>query len=136
MDYQTIKSHFDYLVQCWNENPSHYMVLANAKITGACIGLLNKACGGEANRKLVLHALTGKFTSRDLSFAEWYALLRFVFHYDVKAKEFIFTNVLGKFEARAELPQWCGMILHHLADQPGQMKLEDVKSEEQTKVEL
>ena len=45
---------------------------------GVYIGKLNKACGGDANRKLLLKYLTDKTSTKVLSDAEWRALKKFV----------------------------------------------------------
>ena len=46
----------------------------NPGIKGAINGILNRACGGSDNRKLVLKYLCGKTSSRELSTAQWAVL--------------------------------------------------------------
>jgi hypothetical protein len=45
---------------------------------GAIVGVLSKACGGDTNRYIIAKYLTGKSSSKDLSEAEWSALLKLV----------------------------------------------------------
>jgi hypothetical protein len=45
---------------------------------GAVVGVLSKACGGDTNRYIITKYLTGKSSSKDLSEAEWNALLKLV----------------------------------------------------------
>jgi hypothetical protein len=45
---------------------------------GAVISVLNKACGGDGNRRLVMRHLTGKTSSKQFTEAEWYAMYLFV----------------------------------------------------------
>ena len=45
---------------------------------GAVIGLLNKACGGNGERKLLLKYIFGKESSKELTGAEWIGLMQWV----------------------------------------------------------
>lgn len=82
---------------------------------GTVVGVLNKACNGEANRRLVLKALTGKTSSKLLTDAEFYALHRFVQPY--KPEGFTWMS------QKDNLEQLCGILMTSLVDQPGQTKM-------------
>lgn len=120
MTFDDIKTRFDELV---NSEPQNVYSISNEGLRSACKGALQKACGGEANRKLVTIALTGKSSTKDFTINEWYALFRFVFPLN-EFGAFVFKNpVTDKWEGREELKAWCGAIFTHLAEQEGQMKM-------------
>lgn len=120
MNYEQIKKRFDELT---SGEPKKVQALQNIGLQNACKGALSKACKGDANRKLVTIALTGKSSTRDFTLNEWYALFCFVFPKDEHG-EFIFKNpVTNKWEGRPELDMWCGAIFYHLAEQEGQLKM-------------
>lgn len=120
MNFEQIKNRFDEIVDC---APASISTISNQGLQSACKGALQKACGGEANRKLVTIALTGKSSTKDFSLNEWYALFCFVFPKD-KQGQFIFKNpITDKWEGRPELTAWCGAIFTHLAEQEGQIKM-------------
>ena len=126
MNYTDIKTHFDRLV---DGEPQNVLALSNKGLQGACRGALNKACGGDDNRKLILKALTGSTSTKTLTQNQWYALFRFVFPYD--NGEFVFkSEATGKWAGREELTAWCGAIMTHVVDQDGQMNmLEAIEAE-------
>jgi hypothetical protein len=120
MNYQEIKTHFDRLVE---GEPENVLALSHRGLQGACRGALNKACGGDDNRKLILKALVGVTSTKALTLNQWYALFRFVFPYE--NGEFVFKNAEGKWAGREELTAWCGAIMTHVLDQEGQTKMFD-----------
>src|SRR3990167_411202 len=71
---------------------------------GALIGHLNQACGGDANRKLVLNFLTGHSSSKELKRYAWEQLRRWV-----DAQE-----IGGKWYPRNGLKEDCRVILEHV----------------------
>lgn len=54
------------------------LVFDNEGAKGAMVGHLNKICGGDGNRHLILHFLFGAYSSRELKGGEWYALARWI----------------------------------------------------------
>jgi hypothetical protein len=82
---------------------------------GTVIGVLNTACHGESNRRLVLKVLTGKTSSKLLTDDEFYALHQFVLPYKPEG---------GKWMSqRDDLEAMCGALLTAAVDQPGQEKM-------------
>jgi hypothetical protein len=83
----------------------------SAKAHGIYVGALNKACKGDANRKLVLKFLTGKTSTKILTDPEWIALRKMV---DITL---------------VDLETMCGVILGEVVKQEGQteMFMEGVK---------
>lgn len=83
---------------------------------GTVVGVLNKACNGEANRRLVLKELTGKTSTKELNDCDFYALYRFVQP---------FKPVGGTWgsEKGAELESMCSTLLLAHVDQEGQTKM-------------
>jgi len=69
MNAQTIKNRFDYYT-----NNHEGMYPPSAKGRGVYVGILNKACKGDANRKLFLKYLTGKTSTKVLDVDQWVAL--------------------------------------------------------------
>ena len=84
---------------------------------GVITGLMNKACGGEANRYLVLKALTGKTSSKLLTDAEWYGLLLLI--QPEKPEGGKWQSAIGDYE----LSLICGQILGFSAKQDGQLEI-------------
>lgn len=84
---------------------------------GVITGLLNKACGGEANRYLVLKALTGKTSSKLLTEAEWYGLLLLI--HPEKPEGGKWQSAIGDHE----LSMICGRILGFSSKQDGQLEI-------------
>ena len=119
MTYNEIKTHFDQLVK---GTPQNILSISNTGLRGACRGALNKACGGDDNRKLILKALTGSTSTKSLTTNQWYALFRFVFPYE--NSEFTFkSEATGKWAGREELSAWCGAIMTHVLEQEGQITM-------------
>jgi len=83
---------------------------------GAITGLLERACGGKANRYLVIKVLTGKTSSKLLTEAEWYAFLLLV------QPE---KPVGGHWQSARgdELRVMCQNLLTEAVSQPGQMQM-------------
>ena len=116
MNYNDIKTHFDKLVE---GEPQNVLALSHRGLQGACRGALNTACGGDDNRKLIVKALTGSTSTKNMTTNQWYALFRFVFPYE--NGEFVFkSEVTGKWAGREELTAWCGAIMTHVLEQAGQ----------------
>lgn len=84
---------------------------------GTVIGVLNKACHGEANRRLVLKVLTGQTSSKLLTDAEFYALHQFV--QPCKPAGGHWMSQRGD----AELESMCEALLTASVDQPGQTSM-------------
>lgn len=82
---------------------------------GAINGILAKASGGDANRKLVLKYLTGHTSSTELSAGQWYALKCLVQPYKDISQGWISDN--PKFDSVI------GAVLAELGEQPGQLKM-------------
>jgi hypothetical protein len=126
-NYQQIKAHIDHIVA---GGAKDLFVISHEGLRGACINALNSACGSNENRKLLLRALFGKTSSRELTDAEWYALFRFVFQRD-EYGNFVFKDAGGRWSGRPELEHWCGIVLEAIADQPGPMKMFEAKDEQE-----
>lgn len=101
MNAQKIKERFD----LYANNTVGGQYAPSAASHGVCVGALNKACKGDANRKLVLKYLTGKTSTKVLSDNEWIALKKMV---DVSP---------------VELERMCGIILGEVVKQEGQLEL-------------
>jgi len=84
---------------------------------GAITGVLERACGGSANRYLVLKVLTGKTSSKELSEAEWFALQRIV--QPEKPAGGHWQSARGEYE----LKQICGNLLSFVANVPEQYRM-------------
>jgi len=84
---------------------------------GTVIGVLNKACHGDANRKLVMKYLTGKTSSSLLTDAEFYAFYKLALPFKPEGGKW--TTQRGE----AELASICGTILAASLDQEGQLKM-------------
>lgn len=67
-----LKIRFQFYVNQYDQNRKK-----PAALVGAALGIISKAAGGDANRKLVQKALCGKTSSREMSDAELYALCVF-----------------------------------------------------------
>lgn len=81
----------------------------------AALGTISKASGGDANRKLVQKALTGKTSSREMSDAEKYALTKFASP----------AKIGGHWESEhgTRLVDMCHLLLEDLARQEGQAEM-------------
>jgi len=92
------------------------VITAEILLKGAITGVLEKACGGKANRYLVLKVLTGKTSSKLLSESEWYALMCMV----QPCKP-----VGGHWHSArdTELERMCGIFLTRAVDVPEQGKM-------------
>ena len=97
MNAEKIKARFEFYL---TNNDGLYP--PSAKAHGVYVGALNKACKGDANRKLVLKYLTGKTSTKVLSDIEWIALRKMI---DV---------------SQVELETMCGVILGACVKQDGQ----------------
>ena len=84
---------------------------------GTVIGVLNKACHSDSNRKLVMKVLTGKTSSSLLTDAEFYAFYKLALPFKPEGGRW--TTQRGE----AELEAICGTILAAAVDQEGQLKM-------------
>lgn len=84
---------------------------------GAVVGVLNKACGGDDNRHLIIKWLTGKISAKSLTPSELYALWCIV--QPTKPEGGKWTTARGE----DELKRICGIILTAAVDQDGQQKM-------------
>jgi len=105
----------DEIIQEFKKN-AESVIAAEILLKGAITGVLEKACGGKANRYLVLKVLTGKTSSKLLTESEWYALMCLV----QPSKP-----VGGKWHSArdAELERMCGILLTRAVDVPEQGKM-------------
>jgi len=101
MNAQKIKERFDF----YANNTVGVQYPPSAASHGVYVGAMNKACKGDANRKLVLKYLTGKTSTKTLSDKEWIALKKMV---DISP---------------AELERLCGIILAEVVKQDDQLEL-------------
>ena len=81
----------------------------------AALGAISKASGGEANRKLVQKALTGKTSSREMNDAEKYALCKFAAPAKIGGH---WASEHGMF-----LIDMCHLLLEDMARQDGQVEM-------------
>lgn len=84
---------------------------------GAITGILEKACGGRDDRYLVLKALTGKTSSKELTDADWYGLLCLVQPFKPEGGKW--TTSIGEYELSVK----CKQIIAIAAKQAGQMEM-------------
>lgn len=91
MNADTIKKRFDYYI----ENHEG-MYPPSAKARGVYVNALNKACKGDANRKLFLKFLTGKTSTKTLTDQEWTAIKRMVDKSTTVGLEMIAAVILGE----------------------------------------
>jgi hypothetical protein len=100
MNAQQIKDRFQHHVDNYEMNfpPS-------AKAHGVYVGILNRVCKGDANRKLVLKFLTGKTSTKILTDNEWVAVKKMC---DISP---------------VELEKVVGIILGEVVKQDGQLSL-------------
>jgi len=82
---------------------------------GTIVGVLKKHCGSDADYRLVLKALTGKTSSKLLSPAEWYALLKFVQPHKPQGGKW--GSVRGD-----DLSTMCAALVRSMVDVPEQMR--------------
>lgn len=82
---------------------------------GAVVGVLKKACRSDSDYRLVLKALTGKTSSKELTQAQIYALFNFVQPYKPDG---------GKWQSKRDnLPQMCDALVRNMVDVPEQEKM-------------
>lgn len=100
MNAEKIKGRFKYYVET-------DALLPSKKARGVYVGILNKSCKGDANRKLVLKYLTGKTSTKILSDSEWGALKKMC---EVSP---------------VQIERMCGLILGEVVKQTGQLMLDE-----------
>lgn len=76
------------------------------KARGVYVGILNKVCKGDANRKLVIKYLTGKTSTKLFDTGDWIAMRKLC---DISP---------------VELEKYCGIILGEVVKQEGQIEME------------
>jgi len=97
---QTIKTRFDFYVE------NHEGLFPpSPKGRGVYVGILNRVCKGDTNRKLFLKYLTGKTSTKVLSDNDWTALKKMC---DISP---------------VELERMVGIILGEVVKQDGQLEL-------------
>lgn len=107
-----IKETFTEYVNSWTNE-----VLMKS-IEGATLGVLNKACKTTERRHLVLKALTGHLSSKELHTAQMWALYRLVQPEKVGGH---WTTLRGEME----LEQICNTLISSLDAQEGQLSFTD-----------
>lgn len=100
MDANKIKSRFEFYV-----TNHEGLYPPSAKARGVYVGTLNKACKGDANRKLFLKFLTGKTSTKTMSDGEWIALRKMC---DISP---------------VELERMAGIVLAEVVKQEGQEEM-------------
>jgi len=105
----------DEIIQEFKKNAETVLV-AEIQLRGAITGVLERACGGKANRYLVLKVLTGKTSSKLLTEGEWYALMCLV--QPCKPIGGHWHSARG-----LELEQMCQNLLRKAVGQPGQLHI-------------
>ena len=103
MNAQNIKIRFAYYV-----GNHEGMYPPSAKGRGVYVGILNRACKGDANRKLFLKYLTGKTSTKLLSENEWIAMKKLC---DISP---------------VELEKIASIILGEVVKQEGQLTFDEV----------
>jgi len=103
MNAQNIKLRFAYYV-----GNHEGMFPPSAKGRGVYVGILNRACKGDANRKLFLKYLTGKTSTKLLSEIEWIAMKKLC---DISP---------------VELEKIASIILGEVVKQEGQLTFDEV----------
>jgi len=103
MNAQNIKIRFAYYV-----GNHEGMYPPSAKGRGVYVGILNRACKGDANRKLFLKYLTGKTSTKLLSEIEWIAMKKLC---DISP---------------VELEKIASIILGEVVKQEGQLTFDEV----------
>lgn len=107
---QNLKLRFAYYVkeyQQFNKPSDPYF--------NAALGTVNKASGGDANRKLVLKALCGKTSSKQMTDAEKYAFCKFASPAKIAGH---WASEHGNF-----LIDMCHLLLEDAARQEGQAEM-------------
>lgn len=99
---EEVKEYIDTLVVLYEGG-----IFDNQKAKGATVGLLNKVCGSDGRRRLLLKYLFGKESSKLLSGAEWYALTQWIDSQQVGEK-YLHQNDLYE-EVRAILGEETGI---------------------------
>ena len=103
MNAQNIKLRFAYYV-----GNHEGMFPPSAKGRGVYVGILNRACKGDANRKLFLKYLTGKTSTKVLDENEWIAMKKLC---DISP---------------VELEKIASIILGEVVKQEGQLTFDEV----------
>jgi len=103
MNAQNIKLRFSYYV-----GNHEGMYPPSVKGRGVYVGILNRACKGDANRKLFLKYLTGKTSTKLLSENEWIAMKKLC---DISP---------------VELEKIASIILGEVVKQEGQLTFDEV----------
>jgi hypothetical protein len=70
-----IKERFEFYVNEYNRGSSTGI---NARLKGACIGILEALAGGPYHRHALFLALTGHESSKTMTEAHWYAIFKMV----------------------------------------------------------
>lgn len=109
------------LIDQFNDNARRF-VSGEVFSKGSVVGILKKACKmNDGDYRLVLKALTGKTSSKELDEAQFYALFKFV--QPVKPEGQRWQSGQGD----EELERLCNMLVRSTFDQPGQINfLENV----------
>lgn len=82
---------------------------------GTVVGVLKGACRSDSDYRLVLKALTGKTSSKELTQAQIYALFNLVQPYKPDG---------GKWQSKRDnLTQMCGALIRKMVDAPEQTKI-------------
>lgn len=84
---------------------------------GSVVGILKKACKSDGDYRLVLKALTGKTSSKEITTEQWFALYQFVLPTKPEG---------GKWQSGrgdSELASMCDSLVRSAVDQPGQEKM-------------
>lgn len=111
MEAQTLKSAFDRYVSSFVDGEVFHR--------GTIVGVLKTCAGNDSNYRLVLKALTGKTSSKELSGAQWYALYKFVMPIKPEGEKWHSKHT------NEELTRWCNTLVLSTVDQDGQMKFFD-----------
>jgi hypothetical protein len=116
MDASEIKKRFKFYVDEYV--PAYH---PHPRVVGASIGVLEKAVKGEANRRLVLKALCGHTSIKQMSDAELYALVKFV-NPDKPVNHWVSAH--GE-----KLEQMAGALLEEMFVENGQLALDIPQAE-------
>jgi len=106
MDASTLKSAFDRHVSSFVDGEVFHK--------GTIVGVLKTCAGNDGNYRLVLKALTGKTSSKELSDAQWFALYKFVYPIKPEGEKW------HSGHTNEELTRWCNTLVLSTVDQPGQ----------------
>lgn len=120
MNADEIKQTFEEYVNSWTNET------LLKSIEGATLGVLNKACKTTERRQLVLKALTGHLSSKELHTAQMWALYRLVQPEKVGGH---WTTLRGEME----LEQICNTLISSLDAQEGQLSFPEIRTEQEFK---